>query len=618
MSESWQYLDQWQGKDTCIFALSLSPAQEFIEEARKSRDLRAGSLLLSWLSFKLYEPILQHYQEKAFIVPACAGNSFFEAWRGNGKSLEIEHLKAKELFLGGKSITNRAVGLIEREQLCLLKEAEENCRAAWNSYAAFCLQDEKLNKMPSAWRERWQQQMQDFSAAFSSYAVAADANLNDLPGSIQKIIDQMERRKDSRLFKQWPGNDMPKCTQCGHREILSGKEDSFWKRFQSVIRIEGGRELLCACCLAKRLFAFCDKVFPPSEAVDSTIDIAAAPFLDEFSKLAQENSESFQLVMECWSDDVQQHVPSFLRSKPFTDDAWLKKIAELVLPYELEDNCRRIVEAANRKYLHSPPENGLGLAPPSPYLAVLMLDGDKMGEHLSKHPQLSNALTEFSQAVPEIIKRHQGTAIYSSGDELLALLPKNSALSATQAVQKKFTDCIKKVAEHIEEEVTCSASITWFHCKDPLQQAIKNCREGLMLAKDGFNRNSFVCTVLTNSASEYRSGSPWSFDATQVADELIKLICLLRPDGGLSKNFLHDLLAELPSFGAELAADQDLLSPRLRYLWKRHTKEETAARCACEDRCRFFESMASSLPGVNNTTENFAACLRVVGFLARN
>ncbi len=169
---------------------------------------------------------------------------------------ELEQLKA--LSLGGKSITNRAVGLIEREQLCLLKEAEENCRAAWNSYAAFCLQDEKLNKMPSAWQARWKQQMQNFSASFSIYAVADTADLNNLPGSIQNIIDQMERRKDSRLFKQWRGSDMPKCTQCGHREILSGKEDSFWKNIQTIIRVKDGRELLCACCLAKRIFAFCD------------------------------------------------------------------------------------------------------------------------------------------------------------------------------------------------------------------------------------------------------------------------------------------------------------------------------------------------------------------------
>ncbi len=615
MSESWQYLDQWQGKDAYIFALSLSPAQEFIEEARKSRDLRAGSLLLSWLSFKLYEPILQHYQETAFIVPACAGNPFFDEWKKKNDSLELEQLK--ELALGGKSITNRAVGLIERGQLHLLKEVDESCRVAWDAYAALC--KKRLTECVGIgkWEPSYEQQMQDFSGAFAIYAVAADADLNDLSGSIQKIIAQMERRKDSRLFKQWHGSEMPKCTQCGHRELIAVKDDPktkdvFWqeinRRYPNIIRVEGGRELLCACCLAKRLFAFDDAIFP-SKATASTMDIAAAPFLEEFraKKTAHDN---FQTIMECWQDDLKD-IPGCLRDKCFTGEKWLKRIAEFVLPYELEEKQRKSVEAANKEYFYSSDEeNSLCLSPPSPYLAVLMLDGDKMGEHLSKHPKLSEVLTEFSQAVPEIIKRHQGTAIYSSGDELLALLPKDSALSATQEVLAKFSSLIS--------ETTCSAAITWFHCKDPLQQAIKNCREGLKLAKDGFNRNSLVCTVLTSSASEHRFGAKWCFSGFAALDELAKLIHLLTPDGGLSKNFLHDLLEELPSFGAERATDQNLLSPRLRYLWKRHTKEETAARCACEDRCRFLESMASSLSGVNSAAENFAACLRVAGFLARS
>lgn len=622
MTESqWQYLQEWKDKDVCIFALSLSPAQEFIEEARKSRDLRAGSLLLSWLSFKLYEPILQHYKEKAFIVPACAGNPFFDEWKKNNGSLELEHLK--ELSPGGKSITNRAVGLIEREKLHLLKEAEKNCRDAWDKYAEFCLQDEKLKNMPSALLERWQQQMQDFSAAFSIYAVADRADLNNLPGSIQKIVDQMERRKDSRLFKQWRGSDMPKCTQCGHREILSGKEDSFWKRFQSIIRVEDGRELLCACCLAKRIFAFCD-IFP-SKAADSTMDIAAAPFMEEF-RAKETAHENFQIIMEFWQDDLK-NIPGCLPDKCFTGEKWLKRMPAFVLPYEIEDEKqRRIIEAANKKYLHGQmADDNLCLSPPSPYLAVLMLDGDKMGKHLSRHPQLSDALTEFSQAVPGIIKSHQGTAIYSSGDELLALLPKDSALSAAQDVQKKF-------AEHIEEKITCSASITWFHCKDPLQQAIKNCREGLMLAKDGFKRNSLVCTVLTSSASEHRFGIPWNREGCDMAAAIGNFVWMLGPEGGLSKNFLHDLLAELPSFvdappcrlfnsgdsQKTMRAESDLLLNRMRWLWKRHSQQKTAALCAGEDCCHFLAGMASSLPYVHNRAGNFAACLRAAGFLARS
>lgn len=643
MPESqWQYLDQWQGKDACIFALSLSPAQEFIAEARKSRDLRAGSLLLSWLSFKLYEPILQAYQESAFIVPACKGNPFVEEWKKHG-GLELEQLK--HLALGGESITNRAVGLIERNKLHLLKEAEENCCTAWNKYAACCKKRLAETVREGKWQTVYDRQMQDFSAAFAVYAVAAEADVNDLPGSIQHIIAQMERRKDSRLFKQWPGSGMPKCTQCGHREIIADSDDSensFWpqinRRYQNIIRIrrvedkEGRvkyeqRELLCACCLAKRLFAFDGRFFPPSEAVDSTMDIAAAPFLDELCKLAQEkeHSENFQRIMNNWLAWVKEYIPSCPQNKPVIDKSWRKTIAEFVLPYEQDDaETRKDIELINKEYLYSSDaENSLCLSPPSPYLAVLMLDGDKMGEKLSQHPELSSSLTEFSQAVPEIIKQHQGTAIYSSGDELLALLPKKNALAAAQAVQAKFSSLIS--------ETSCSAAITWFHCKSPLLQAVRNCREGLHEAKETFGRNSLVCTALISSAS-HRFGIPWTEQSVDMAAAIENVVWMLGPEGGLSKNFLHDLLEEFPSFvdappsrlfnsssEKTIKAASDLLLPRMRWLWKRHSDETTPTLCAGEDCCQFLAAMAASLPGVNNNkAENFAACLRVVNFLTRS
>jgi CRISPR-associated protein Cmr2 len=631
MPETWQYLDKWREKNACVFALSISPAQEFISEARKSRDLRAGSLLLSWLSLKLYEPILKKYQETAFIIPACAGNPFFGEWKDKG-SLELEQLK--ELALGGKSITNRAIGLIEREQLHLLNEGKKNCLAAWNEYADCCKErlidcigQEKLQQI----QKRWEKQMQDFSTAFSIYAVAADADLNNFGASIQKIIAQMERRKDSRLFNQWQGEDMPKCTQCGHREIIAGDKDSFWqqinRRYPDIIRIEDGRELLCACCLAKRLFAFDKDVFL-EKAVKSTVEIAATSFLDEFREIAKTKPDDFQLIMWDWQKAVKKHYDKCPEHDSFTADSWLKKIAELVLPYELDGaETRKDIEQINNEYLYSADKKkSLGLAPPSPYLAVLMLDGDKMGEHLSNNPRLSSALTDFSKAVPGIIEKHQGLAIYSSGDELLALLPKDSALSATKEVQKEF-------AEHIKKKTTCSASITWFHCKSPLLQAIQNCREGLEQAKEKFGRNSLVCTVVTNSGAAHRFGAHWSISVDGIAVDLAEatedLICLLRPEGGLSKNFLHHLLEELPSFvdaspclifssDEEIFAESKLLRPRLLYLWKRQTKEKTPARHVGEDFCRVLAEMAASLPNTANKVGNFAAYLRIANFLARS
>src|SRR5205085_2787867 len=100
-------------------------------------------------------------------------------------------------------------------------------------------------------------------------------------------------------------------------------------------------------------------------------------------------------------------------------------------------------------------------APPT-YYAVLMVDGDRLGqwlrgaraprleqvlhpalvEHFRKsselapllsaprtvgstlHAALSEALTSFAlHFVPDIVRRHAGTLIYAGGDDVLALLP---------------------------------------------------------------------------------------------------------------------------------------------------------------------------------------------------
>jgi CRISPR-associated protein Cmr2 len=55
---------------------------------------------------------------------------------------------------------------------------------------------------------------------------------------------------------------------------------------------------------------------------------------------------------------------------------------------------------------------------PSPYLAVVHADGDRMGELLDgmttpeQHRQVSQALADFAQGVPVIVRQHWGHCIY--------------------------------------------------------------------------------------------------------------------------------------------------------------------------------------------------------------
>ena len=67
---------------------------------------------------------------------------------------------------------------------------------------------------------------------------------------------------------------------------------------------------------------------------------------------------------------------------------------------------------------------------PDPYLAVLVADGDGMGEILSdcqspqQHQAISSALNDFAEAARTAIRqRFHGVCIFAGGEDILALLP---------------------------------------------------------------------------------------------------------------------------------------------------------------------------------------------------
>ena len=623
---------EWRDRERpWIFAISLSPAQEYISEARKGRDLRAGSLLLSYLSFKLYEPLLEAGGAVALIiVPDVQPNPFFKAWEQR-RYLGIEDLAS--LASGADSITNRAIGLVEEKHLDLLEKAEKRCREAWKEYSGFCKDLLKPVAGSGNWENTWDVQMEDFSGAFDVYWAASKANLAGLKQireSMEDVVARLERRKDARLFDQWEGSHLPKCIQCGHREILAPRDNVLWKklaksRFEKVFDLEENRELLCASCVAKRLFGFEKKIFD-REALASTSEVAAALILEKFKNLYSQEEGRFGL--ELWTTALEEAG----QTVKLNGHNW-RELAPFVLPYEMKEEVRQKVEQANADWLYDK-EDGLGLPRPSPYLAVIRFDGDHMGKTLCKHPGISKDLTNFSGNIPDIVKGsdYLGTAIYSSGDELLALVPKANTLATVRCIHESFA---QEVTERIQDStITCSAGVTFFHCKDSLQYALKECEETLQLAKDVYGRDSVAISVLTASGTPYRFGAQWLFkipggNVFNMLKQTEDLIRLLRTDGPLSRAFLYDLAEELlawiedPSIlyedlNAAGSVSPKEMEPRLPWLWKQHFHSENKASSYDPSVLfKFLVRLAGHLPNVNNRAANFAGYLKVVDFLAR-
>lgn len=149
--------------------------------------------------------------------------------------------------------------------------------------------------------------------------------------------------------------------------------------------------------------------------------------------------------------------------------------------------------------------------PVNPYYAILLMDGDNMGKHLREHPEqrteISKATAGFSRAVPKIVEEnYQGRVVYAGGDDVLAFLPSNGALSCAAELREEFMKC-----QHLHGiEITISAAILFVHMMSPLRPALATAAKLLdEIAKDGIGRDAFVVQVQKRSGSPSLFAKPW-------------------------------------------------------------------------------------------------------------
>jgi CRISPR-associated protein Cmr2 len=203
------------------------------------------------------------------------------------------------------------------------------------------------------------------------------------------------------------------------------------------------------------------------------------------------------------------------------------------------------------------------LGPPPSYYAVLMLDGDNMGDWLagqnspairaaihpdmvkyfeklrdtkpgldakrpvspSLHGAISEALGNFAQYVaPAIVAEHQGELIYAGGDDVLALLPTQTVLACANALKRAFrgeVGCNAGAPEGFYRvegrgdllvmgtKATASVGIAVVHYKEDLRAALEMAREAERAAKkEGKDRVSL--TVARRSGEHASATVPWA------------------------------------------------------------------------------------------------------------
>ncbi|MGC9469418.1 MAG: type III-B CRISPR-associated protein Cas10/Cmr2 [Anaerolineae bacterium] len=345
-------------------------------------------------------------------------------------------------------------------------------------------------------------------------------------GSVYVLLHDLARRGlDARKMARTFGQiyeDGEKCTVCGERSALrwaDGDRQQLRKDWSLVakalqmanrhteVRPEGA-ERLCALCAIKRFAqrAYLEDAVGLKGTFPSTRYVAAATFWEavigaEAPNLwaALENLNQRLRRAGIPKTSAEHAIPRLNRLVADLADPWRKEQVtrllrfdpELLMPETYADfdvfRSEWSVDANDQDMAHLQgaasavleAARKAGIAPPSRYYAILMLDGDRIGAWLSgdrgpslaqvlhpgtrkqleqdaawqpllsmtrtvspaHHAAISSALSTYARRiVPMIVEQwHAGRLVYAGGDDVLALLPVSEALNVARELRFFFS-----------------------------------------------------------------------------------------------------------------------------------------------------------------------------------
>ncbi len=524
-----------------IFQFTLGPVQGFVAQARRTRDFWAGSFILSWLSSVAIESITRQGGTVEFPVP---------------DEDYMRHLRLGKAATGNRpqqgSIPNRFLATTATVPAGFHPEwVAQAVQAAWQALARAVWDGDLAHLTGKPTETIWQRQI---ASLWEISWVLSDGRQPSL----------LDRRKNWRspVLPDEPGH---KCMVMDGWQELSGVQrtsmaevNAFWQKLARGTATglvsdlgDAGQDHLCALAYIKRRFSrYFDGVriaLPGSggevggwhvpSAVPSVAFVAAAPWLAQAIVRAPKAFEDFHTAArELVSHSEAAHVgagsgaqtdfeidiacvkqaagadPGFKRLWAGLDgqvyfDSALDNHARIFGPGKAQaarhtqQALRRLVDAA-------------GVGRPSPYYAIVRMDGDQLGKHMGeqgKQTPISRALNQFTHAAGDIVRKHNGFLIYAGGDDVLALLPLPDALPAAAALQQTYVEAF--AAQQWPGEAvlsTLSGAVQFVHFRTPLTQVLQDSHQLLdKVAKDETGRNAIAVRVWKPSGMVLQWAMPW-------------------------------------------------------------------------------------------------------------
>jgi CRISPR-associated protein Cmr2 len=468
--------------------MTIGPVQDFIAAARRSRDLWAGSWLLSELSRR------------------AAG-----ALRDTGATLIFPAQKD----LDAHEVVNRLLVETSLPPVELGPRIETVVRDHLRAQAnKIFMQIRGLRDEPSLAKQALQQ-VEELLEIFWVGMARTEHYQQD-----RDLLEAaLAARKNTRDFHQ-PGYAamVPKSSIDGARESViperyfprPGADERERERSQQqLLALFGAKkaERLSGVDLLKRHLPGTGGVtdFP------STSHFAALPWLYRH--------QQFAAAFDAYLKDVQKYVqPEGIHPQRFQQlnllqgsDAsilFAERLSEEVDAADLNESQGRLCD------LYS----AIG-SQPEPYYAILHADGDRMGQVIDtlaqapdgreQHQRFSRALDTFAGGVRAIVEsaNHRGALVYSGGDDVLAFLPLDTVIPCAKELAEHFANALRGYTNSEGLWPTLSVGVAIIHHLEPLSSALDLARSAEKVAKR--TRNALAIILSKRSGADTTISGGW-------------------------------------------------------------------------------------------------------------
>ncbi|MDM8561252.1 type III-B CRISPR-associated protein Cas10/Cmr2 [Candidatus Parabeggiatoa sp. HSG14] len=533
------------------FHFTIGPVQSFVAQARRTRDFWAGSFLLSWLAGVAMVSVRKQAGENNIAFPTVDENylTWIETGKGSGEPPRQ----------GG--IPNRFKAEVDAhfKPELVVKNVEkawkELADLVWNEDLAKQIKPEKKVVV----KEIWERQIEHFWEM--SWVLTPDKAASDL----------LDRRKNWRNYfaSEEPGI---KCMMMVGWQELSGelkpnsKEiEKFWKPIHAKIGLdlrEG--EHLCAIAFVKRRFARHFKKLNKPKIEDkrswNSIQHFVAPRFRQSNDKETGWARGWELKTGIpsisymaalhWLETIikkeeTEKLDSLLeaaKKAKIGESEKLSNIDCLNQACEKFNVDKKLIALDGSAFFISELENknlyeeklsapmitalkNLDTKPPSPFYAILMMDGDSLGSKMStpeNQKPISKALENFTSSVPKIVAQQCGFLVYAGGDDVLAILPLERVFTCAIQIRESYQACFQATKNKDIAKSTISAAVEFAHIKMPLTKILRDAHRLLdNVAKEGCGRDAIAVRVWKPGGMAIKWAMPWECALNEKRDNLI-------------------------------------------------------------------------------------------------